>query len=120
MARFMGPEPSSSTSPAKSEPNVSGRGCGKALRPERIQESQGPTPAACTFKSTSPEPGLGRGTVSKVIFSGEPKACTRQAFISTGDIRRAALLSTISGSNPCKLVIFQSDAAHRLIAVKGI
>src|SRR3954470_14727021 len=116
----MGPEPSSSTSPAKSEPNVSGRGWGRALRPDRIQESQGPTPAACTFKSTSPEPGLGRGTVSNIILSGEPKACTRQAFISTGDMRRTALLSTIPGSNPCKLVIFQSGAAHRLIALMGI
>src|SRR3954453_15494311 len=67
--------------PERSEPSVRGNGCGKALRPDRIQPSQGPTPAAWTCTRTSPSPGSGRGTGSKDIASGGPKACTRQAIV---------------------------------------
>ena len=37
----------------RSEPRVSGRGCGSTLLPARIQESRGPTPATATRTSTS-------------------------------------------------------------------
>jgi hypothetical protein len=48
----------------KSEPKVSGRGCGRALLPAPIQASHGPTPAALTRARTSPASGIGRGTSS--------------------------------------------------------
>ena len=53
------PGPTASTTPDRSEPRVSGSGCGRTLLPALIQPSQGPTPAAATRTSTSPSPGAG-------------------------------------------------------------
>src|SRR5690242_3504139 len=73
--------PTLKTSPARSDPSVSGRGWGNALLPALIHASHGPTPAARTLTRTSPGPGRGLGIVSQIIFSGGPNSCTRQAFV---------------------------------------
>src|ERR671910_368724 len=49
------------------------------LRPDLIQASHGPTPAALTRTKTSPSPGIGRGTSSTTSESMPPKLCTRIA-----------------------------------------
>src|SRR5258705_2467996 len=76
------PGPIACTTPDKSDPRVSGSGCGRMLLPLRIQASQGPTPAAFTCTTTSPPPGSGLGTSSMEMASGGPKLCTRTAFIA--------------------------------------
>jgi hypothetical protein len=45
-----------------SRPAVSGSGCGKALFPDLIQASHGPTPAASTLTRISPRLGPITGT----------------------------------------------------------
>ena len=45
---------------------------GLALRPDLIQASHGPTPAARTRSRTSPSPGIGRGTSSTIRESRPP------------------------------------------------
>jgi len=73
--------PTASTTPHRSDPSVSGSGCGRTLLPARIHPSHGPTPAALTRTSTSPAAGSDRAISSNAMTSGGPKRCTRLAFI---------------------------------------
>src|SRR5271165_2101047 len=83
-ATWATPGPIAATTPARSEPSVSGNGWGRALLPARIQASHGPTPAALTRTSACPAPGEGGGKSSSVMTSGAPKRCTRHALLAAG------------------------------------
>src|SRR5437763_1487379 len=79
--------------PDRSDPSVSGRGCGRALLPARIQASQGPTPAALTRTRTSPPPGDGTSICSSVMTSDGPKRLTREAVMIEGSVVIVVFLS---------------------------
>ena len=76
----MTPTPTSSTTPATSQPTVNGSSAGIPPRARTFQ-STGFTPAAATRTSTSVGPGSGRGRSSRTRTSGPPSVCCRTARI---------------------------------------
>src|ERR671913_63952 len=74
------------------------------LRPDLIQASHGPTPAALTRTKTSPSPGIGRGTSSATSESMPPKLCTRIACMMhlnrhhTRDMKRGPLDDSVAAT----------------------
>src|SRR5262245_49249692 len=72
--------PTSSTTPATSQPTVNG-GSPRNPPPLRTFQSTGFTPAAATRTSTSVGAGSGFGTSSTTRTSGPPSACCRTARI---------------------------------------
>ena len=67
------PGPTLSTTPDRSDPSVSGSGCGSALLPSLTHASHGPTPDARTRTSTWSVPGSDTATSSYSIVSTPPK-----------------------------------------------
>src|SRR5262249_44599849 len=76
------PEPVSATIPARSLPCPDGNVAGQRAcsRPFRILASPGLIPAALTWTSTCPGPGIGRGTSTTSRTSAPPYSSNRTAF----------------------------------------
>ncbi len=76
--------PTASTTPATSMPGIAGKTVGKmaCIAPDRISESTGLTPLACTLIRTCPGPGSGRGTSARCRTSGSPNVSNITAFMS--------------------------------------
>src|SRR6202034_2906919 len=86
------PDPSSSTTPAKSVPSPQGKLVGKrdSNSPSLIAISPGFIPAAFTATSSSRGPGTGRSTSTTSSTSGPPYRSNLTAFIRSPSLERRA------------------------------
>src|SRR5262249_1884431 len=85
------PSPTSTTTPERSAPSVTGKVTASPLLPSRISASQGPTPAAPTLTRTSPLRGVGTDIEERCNCSIPPNAPTWAARIFRGKGKRSAL-----------------------------